>query len=39
MSFPKACCTLLPVTSDYAPIGHIEKLDDLSVYTVGPKVR
>ncbi|CAO3642742.1 unnamed protein product [Mucor hiemalis] len=37
MSYSKACCTLPPVASDYTPIGSIENLGDLSVYTVGPK--
>ncbi|ORX93391.1 alpha/beta-hydrolase [Basidiobolus meristosporus CBS 931.73] len=37
MSANKACCSLPPVVSDYQPKGSIEKIDDLSVYFVGPK--
>lgn len=38
MSYSKACCSLPPVVSDYKYIGDMDKVDDLSVYTVGPKV-
>lgn len=38
MSFSKACCKLPPVVSDYVPVGNIEHLGDLPVYTVGPNV-
>ena len=34
----KACCTIPPFESTYTPIGTIEKIGDLDVYTVGPKV-
>ncbi|RCI04753.1 hypothetical protein CU098_008397 [Rhizopus stolonifer] len=37
MAFTKACCTLPPVQSDYTPVGAVEKIDDLDVYTIGPK--
>ncbi|KAL0082472.1 dienelactone hydrolase [Phycomyces blakesleeanus] len=37
MSFTRACCTIPPVQSDYQPIGSIETLGDLTVYTVGSK--
>ena len=32
----KACCSIPPVASDYTPVGTIENLGDLPVYTVGP---
>ncbi|KAK9768575.1 hypothetical protein K7432_000639, partial [Basidiobolus ranarum] len=37
MSINKACCSLPPVVSNYAPKGTFEQIDDLAVYFVGPK--
>ncbi|KAK9753440.1 hypothetical protein K7432_017962, partial [Basidiobolus ranarum] len=37
MSASKACCSLPPVVSNYAPKGTFEQIDDLPVYFVGPK--
>ncbi|OBZ84836.1 hypothetical protein A0J61_07106 [Choanephora cucurbitarum] len=37
MSYSKACCKLPSVESNYSPVGTIETVDDLKVYTVGPK--
>ncbi|RUP23260.1 hypothetical protein BC936DRAFT_139024, partial [Jimgerdemannia flammicorona] len=34
---PPVCCAVPPVESDYAPVGLLEQIDDLPVYTVGPK--
>lgn len=39
MTHSKACCTLPPVVSDYKYTGEVEKVDNLSIYTVGPKVK
>ncbi|KAI8146240.1 Alpha/Beta hydrolase protein [Fennellomyces sp. T-0311] len=33
----KACCTIPPFESTYTPVGTVEKVGDLDVYTVGPK--
>lgn len=38
MSYSKACCSLPPVVSDYKYTGEMEKFENLSIYTVGPKV-
>ncbi|OZJ02296.1 hypothetical protein BZG36_05067 [Bifiguratus adelaidae] len=32
-----ACCTIPPVKSDYSPKGEIFQIEDMDVYTVGPK--
>ncbi|ORE08198.1 alpha/beta-hydrolase [Rhizopus microsporus var. microsporus] len=37
MSYSKACCSIPPVVSDYSPVGAMENLGDLPLYTVGPK--
>lgn len=36
MTHSKACCSLPPVASNYAPVGEMITIDDLAVYTVGP---
>ncbi|KAI9276153.1 Alpha/Beta hydrolase protein [Sporodiniella umbellata] len=37
MSYTKACCSIPAVSSNYAPVGSLEEIGNLSVYTVGPK--
>ncbi|CAG8665541.1 5253_t:CDS:2 [Ambispora leptoticha] len=37
MSVPEACCTVPPVKSNYEPKGEYIQLDDIKVYTIGPK--
>ncbi|RCH91236.1 hypothetical protein CU098_006698 [Rhizopus stolonifer] len=37
MSYSKACCSIPAVSSTYEPVGSIENVGDLSLYTVGPK--
>lgn len=38
MSTAKACCEIPPVVSNYEPVGTVQNLGDLPVYTVGNKV-
>jgi len=37
MSLPEACCTVPPVSSSYQPVGSIEDVGNMAVYTVGPQ--
>ncbi|CEG70192.1 hypothetical protein RMATCC62417_06134 [Rhizopus microsporus] len=37
MSYSNACCSIPAVVSDYSPVGSMENLGDLPLYTVGPK--
>ncbi|KAI8578831.1 hypothetical protein K450DRAFT_244741 [Umbelopsis ramanniana AG] len=37
MSTAKACCQIPPVVSNYQPVGTVDNLGDLPVYTVGNK--
>jgi hypothetical protein len=39
MYITKSCCEVPAVVSNYSPVGTIENLGDLPVYTVGDKVR
>ncbi|RUS21856.1 Alpha/Beta hydrolase protein [Endogone sp. FLAS-F59071] len=37
MSLPPTCCSVPSVESDYASIGVTERVEDIDLYTVGPK--
>jgi len=37
MSLPPVCCSVTAVESDYVPVGVIERVEDLDIYTVSPK--